>query len=268
MKTTKSKLRRWVHEPAFWAHHFGSCFETFGLAWESPSVERLAEQLFFAETARTIRPAADKESKRIASHVPDVLRLQVLRRLAVAKLPRHRIELRFSGKRAWRIEYGPGGSVAHWLLLPERRELLLLAEFSGHPTLPGIRHPEWIALIDAVVDSDAPAEAVPLLLLPAVGPSSPAQTVRALARNSAPLLRELGVTAAALVKTLPRSRWKLVEPWGWITDHEGSLRNPDGAHSGGTWRRLGREREAAELRAGGWQAGDQYLAVRRFMDAL
>src|SRR5262245_21488345 len=142
-----------LREREFWPLHFGS-FEPFGVDREASRVRALAEAMFFVDTVKRIRPARDRDSLDVVRDLGRGLeRTMILRQLAVAKLPRKRIRLVYPGGHAWRIEYGPQGSVAHYLEAT-RAAPLLVGSFDGHPSLPVLRLAEWEAMIDSLVDAD------------------------------------------------------------------------------------------------------------------
>lgn len=275
-------MSEWLWAPTlcereFWPLHFGA-FEPFGVDRESSRVRELAEALFFVETVKRIRPARDRASLDVVRGLgPGLQRTMALRQLAVAKLPRKRIRLVYPGGNAWRIEYGPQGTVAHSLESTTLGTPVVIGSFSGHPSLPVLRLAEWEAMIDALVDADVPRTFVPLLLFAGVGEVDRALAKELLVKRAGAALTSLGVLdpEPLLADTLPEARWRYVAKYGWITSFPSSYRNPSGDHHGASWRRLARMtnkpehwRMAEKLKAEAWKPHHEFRALREFFNML
>jgi hypothetical protein len=264
-------------EREFWPLHFGA-FEPFGVDQGSPRVRELAEALFFVETVKRIRPARDRASLDLVRDLGEGFsRTMILRQLAVAKLPRRHIRLLYPGGYAWRIEYGPQGSVAHYLESPALTDPLQIGCFSGHPSLPALRLAEWEAMLGAHIDADVPAHFVPLLLFAGVGAVDRALATKLLRKRALEALKILGIpdSAPLVDHVLPAARWRYTIKYGWITGFPSSYRNPSGDHAGASWRRLARktkdpehQRVADEMRAEAWKPHQEFRALREFFDTL
>lgn len=264
-------------EREFWPLHFGT-FAPFEVNPESARVRELAEALFFVETAERIRPARDRASLDVVRDLgPGLQRTMILRQLAVAKLPRKRIRLVFPGGNAWRIEYGPQGSVAHYLESAALGTVVEVGSSGGHPSLPVLRLAEWEAMSDALVDADVPRHLVPLLLFGGVGDVNRRQAKELLVKRAGAALTSFGgLDVDRLVaEVFSVARWRYLAKYGWITSSSSSLRNPSGDHSGASWLRLARKTKnpehwsmAEKINAGAWKANHEFRALGEFFEAV
>jgi hypothetical protein len=264
-------------EREFWPLHFGT-FEPFGVNPRSSRVRELAEALFFVETVKRIRPARDRASLDVVRDLgPGLGRTMALRQLAVARLPRKCIRLVYPGGNTWRIEYGPQGSVAHYLESATLGTAVEIGSFSGHPSLPVLRLAEWEAMIDALVDADVPRPFVPLLLFAGVGDVDRTLAKELLGKRAGAALTSLGVLdpEPLVAEVFLAARWRHLAKYGWITSFSSSHRNPSGDHAGASWRRLARKtnnpehwRMAEKIKSEAWKVHHEFRALREFFDTL
>jgi hypothetical protein len=212
----------------------------------SPHFDYLAEELFFAGALETIEPANDPESLALADRCGDAVpRALLLRQLALSKLPRRCIDIRFPDSHTWKIEFGPQGSVAHYLMHPSFEESLLVGADDAHPSLPALRVHEAHSMARAALGADVELRYVSLLLHSVTGVSDDDRTVAQ--EHLRADWAAIGLLDASsldrLIATLDRpwgTIWRRDERFGWINDCESSCRNPEGEHAGMSSRELAR----------------------------
>lgn len=271
------RLRDLIPTRAFFALYARSA-RAFGLLDDDPELVALARVLFFAGRLETIEPASDPGSLALAEALPEgPAREQLLRQLALARLPREQLRVSLEHDLGWTITFGPGGSIEHALVEPGA-EPLVVGSDDAHASWPMLRLDELRRLAAAGRDVDGAEPLrryVPLLLAPAVGVSDderPALHV---------LLRGTGVDASlvdgliAALEPSPPVTWRYEPRFGWINDADGSLRNPEGDCYGKAWRELyaqtkkaAHRREAEAIAARAWKAEREFAAIERFFARL
>jgi hypothetical protein len=220
----------------------------------SARFEYLMRELFLVGALETIEPANDPESLALADRYGgSVPRDHLLRQLALQKLPRRCVELRFPESWAWRIEFGPQGSIAHSLMHPSFEEGLLVGADDPHASLPILRVREVHSMARAVLAADVDLRCVPLLLHPVTGVGDDERTFareclradwEASKLLDAPALDRL----VARLDGRPETRWCWDDRFGWINNRASSYRNPEGAE--------------------GWQAEKEFARLRSFFEVI